>query len=97
MSVQDKICSDIFQNDRILQLVYITYKTLLATLSTNMSKFPHPKIIIVYNSWKFLRDNFFDDYQIFANKFLRYKLFHQYYLDITNDSRFIFSMMGQNL
>ena len=43
MSAQDNI----FQNDRILQLVYITYKTLLATLSTNMSKFPHPKIITV--------------------------------------------------
>ena len=34
--VSTRIWSHIFQNDQILQLVYITYKTLQATLSTNM-------------------------------------------------------------
>ena len=71
MSVQDKICSDIFQNDRILQLVYITYKTLLATLSTNMSKFPHPKIITVAGNFQGTAFLMITSFQLFANKFSR--------------------------
>ena len=71
MSVQDKICSDIFQNDQILQLVYtgITYKTLLATLSTNMSKFPHPKIITVAGNFQGTKFLMIISFQLFANKF----------------------------
>ena len=60
-----------FQNNQILQLVYITYKTLLATLSTNMSKFPHPKIITVVGNFQGTNFLMITSYQLFANEFSR--------------------------